>query len=349
MLHLILLLLVALSFAQKVYVVEREREAVAVIQNGKVKTEVEDLGNTNHATLKFLGGFAYLISRDGYLSKIDTHHDRLVRKTKVGDSSIGFTFCGKRVAVANYAPHTVLFLDLDLNLLKEIHTGSRNVGIKSYENMLVFSLMDRDEVKVLSCDDFKEVKAFKKVGSMPFDALISGKRYIVGFFNENAVGVLDLGEFSFRKVAFGKEGKEVVLKIPHFGLWGVYGRVAYIPGVRERKIHVVDIESFEYLGSVSTPGLPVFVSVSPDGRFIAVNFSGDREDYLTLIDRKSLKVLKTKKLGRRILHFRFTPDGRFIYLSSYYENKLKKVSVPELKVLEEVSVPTPSGVFIKGG
>ena len=349
MLHLILLVLIALSFAQKVYVVERERGAVAVVEEGKVKAEIEGLGNTNHATLKFSGSSAYLISRDGYLSKIDTLQDKLLKKVKVGESSIGFTFCGSRVAVANYAPHTVLFLDEDLKLLKEVQTGSRNVGIKSYRDMLVFSLMDRDEVWVLNCTNFKREKSFKNVGSMPFDALISSSRYIVGFFKENAVGVLDLEKMSFKKVTFGREGREVVLKIPHFGLWGVYGRTAYIPGVRERKVHVVDIESFEYLGSVDTVGLPVFVSVSPDGRFIAVNFSGDKEDYLTLIDRETLKVLRTERLGRRILHFRFTEDGRHIYLSSYYENRLKKVSVPELEVLEEVPVPTPSGVFIKGG
>ncbi len=184
---------------------------------------------------------------------------------------------------------------------------------------------------------------------MPFDALLSGDTYVVGFFNEPSVGIVNLRDLTYRKVSFKHKGREILLKIPHFGLWGIFGKTAYIPGVGERKVHLIDLERFTYLGSLEVPGLPVFVSVSPNGRFAAVNYSGDMEDYLTLIDREGGKVLKTVRLGRRILHFRFTPDGRFLFLSSYYENKVKKVSVPELKVIEEISVPTPSGVFIKGG
>ncbi len=348
MLPLILLLLVSLSFGIKVYVVEREQGSVAVIE-GKGIHRIKDLGNLNHATLKFKGKFTYLISRDGYLSKIDTSKDSLLEKVKVGKSTIGFTFCSNRIAVANYAPHTVVFLNGSLKVIKEFMTGSKNVGIKSYENLLVFSLMDKDSVWVVDCENLKKVKELKGVGRVPFDALIAGDRYIVGFFKESSVGVLSLKDFSYRKVKFRKDKEEVVFKVPHFGLWGVYRNYAYIPAVGDRKVHVVNLESFTYEGSVEVVGLPVFVSVSPDGRYLAVNFSGDKEDYLTLIDRETLRVLKSVPLGRRILHFRFTPDGKFIYISSYYENKLKKVSVPDLEVLEEFPVMTPSGVFIKGG
>jgi len=348
MLPLIVLLFFTVGFAQKVYVVERERGALAVIEEGKVK-EIKDLGNTNHAVLKFWRGHAYLISRDGFLSKIDTKRDRLVKKVRVGDSSIGFTFCPDKVAVANYSPKNVVLLSEDLKELKKIRTGSKNVGIKSYRGLLVFSLMDRDEVWVVDCESAKVVKRIRNVGSMPFDALLSRGRYIVGLFGENAVGVLDLEDFSYRKVRFGKKGKEVVFKVPHFGLWGVWKDRAYIPAVGERKIHVVDLKSFEYVGSIDLPGLPVFVSVSPDGKYLAVNYSGDSEDLISLIDRERMEVIETKRLGERILHLRFSPNGKFLYLSSYYENLVKKISVPELEVLEKVSVPTPSGVFLKGG
>ncbi len=329
--------------------IQRERGAVSVIEDDRLKKEIKNLGNLNHAILKFFKGFAYVVSRDGFISRIDTSKDVLLKKTKVGDSAIGFTFCNRKVVVANYAPHDVVFLSEDLQIIRRIFTDSRNVGIKNYRDLVVFSLMDRDDIWVVDCEGGKIVKVFRDVGDMPFDALLTKKIYVVGFFKENAVGVIDLQRMKFRKVRFGKDGKEVVLKIPHFGTWGIYQNTAYIPGVGERKIHVVDLNSFQYIGSIDVPGLPVFVSVSPDGRYIAVNFSGDKEDYLTLIDRKKGKVLKTSQLGRRILHFRFTPDGRYIYLSSYYENRLKKVSVPDLRVVNEIGVPTPSGVFIKGG
>ena len=348
MLYLVIFTLFAFAFAEKVYVVERERGAVAVVEEGRLLKEIKNLGNLSHATLKFFKGSAYLISRDGYLFRIDTERNTLLEKVKVGESSIGFTFCGGKVAVANYSPKSVVFLSPDLKVLHRIETGSRNVGIKSTGDLLIFALMDKDEVWILDCGDYSKVKVFRNVGDMPFDAFIAGKRYVVGFFREDSVGVVDVEKLSYRKVRFRSGEGEVVFKVPHFGLWAVSGSRAYVPAVGERKIHLVDLKDFRYEGSLELPGLPVFVKVSPDGRFLAVNYSGDMEDFLTIVDREKGKIVKTKRLGRRILHFSFTPDGRFIYLSSYYESKLKKVKVPELEVVEGVSVPTPSGVFIGG-
>ena len=343
-----ILLLFAFAFAEKIYVVERERGALAVVRDGKLVSEIKGLGDLHHATLKFFEGNAYLVSRDGYISKIDTREDRLIRKVRVGDSTIGFTFCDGKVVVANYAPHTVIFLSPYLEILRSIKTGSRNVGIKSSGNLLLFALMDRDEVWAVDCRNYSKVKVFNNVGDMPFDAFLGGERYVVGFFRESSVGVVDLKTLSYRKVKFSSAKGEVVFKVPHFGLWGVFGSTAYIPAVGERGVHVVDLRDFRYKEKIKLPGLPVFVEVSPDGRFLAVNYSGDMEDFLTIVDRDKGSIVRTRRLGRRILHFRFTPDGKFIYLSSYYESKLKKVRVPKLEIVEEVDVPTPSGVFIGG-
>ena len=349
MLYLIALLFSAMVFAQTILVVERERGSVALIDSGGEVHHIGGLGNMNHATIKFFFGHAYVISRDGYISKVSLSQKKLLKKAKVGDSSIGFISCGGKIAVANYSPTTVVFLSPELETLKVFETRSRNVGIKSDGQLLFFSLMDKDKLWVIDCRSLKVVRTFKNVGAMPFDALFSGDRYIVGFFKESSIGVLDTENLVYRKVKFQKGSEEVTFKIPHFGLWGVYGELAYIPAVAQRKIHVVNIKTFRYIGSVELPGLPVFVAVSPDGKYIGVNFSGDKEDFFSLFDRNTLKELKRERLGRRIMHFRFSPDSGYIYLSSYYENKLKKVSVPELDVVREITLPTPSGVFIGGG
>ena len=347
MLFITLLILITFGFGT-VFVVERERGAIAVIEKDRLVKEIKELGNLNHATLKFFGGYGYLISRDGYLSKIDPKNYKLIKKVKAGESAIGLNFCPDKVLVANYAPKTVAVFSKDLKLLREINTGSRNVGIKSDGRLFVYALMDKDSIQVRDCESLELVKEIK-AGDMPFDALLHGETYIVGFFKENAVGVLNLKTLKYKKVKFKKGKQEVVFKIPHFGFWGVKGELAFIPAVGERKVRIVNLKSFEYVGDIPVKGLPVFVQVSPDGKFLAVNYSGDSEDYLTLIDLKTLKPIKTERLGKRILHFRFTEDGKFIYLSSYFEGKLKKVSIPELSVVKEIEVPTPSGVFIYGG
>jgi len=344
MLPLILFLLsISLALAEKLYVVERERSSLAVVENGRLVKRIEALGNMNHATVKFWRGYAYVISRDGYLSKIDTKRDELVKRVKVGKSSIGVDFTDRHVIVANYDPDTVVVLDEELNVLREISTGSRNVGIKAYKTGFLFSLMDKDEVWWVREDG--EVLKFA-VGKMPFDALLFGDHYLVGFFKDEGIGLIDLKEKSYKSLKFKREGKEVVFKIPHFGTWGVFKDTAYVPAVGERKIYVVSLKDVKVLREIALSGLPVFVAVSPEGEHIAVNFSGDKENFVALYDLGSEKLLGEVQAGKRIMHLRFSKDGKRLYLTSYFESKLKVFEVPTLKLLHEVDIPNPSGVFL---
>lgn len=335
------------AFAEKIYVVERERERLAVIENGVFSGEIGNLGNLNHATVKFNKNFMYVISRDGYLSQIETVSDSLIKQVKVGKSGIGFIFTGDMVAVANYDPHDVVILDESLSTLKKIETNSKNVGIKSWKRFLIFALMDKDEIWVLDSEkNFEVHKMIKNAGGMPFDALMSENKYIVGLFNKGSVGMLDVNTMNYSRRNLRRGEGEAIFKIPHFGTWGVYKDSAFIPAVGERRLHIVDINSFKHSGYIDLTGLPVFVAVSPDGRYIAVNYSGDKEDFLTVVDAKSRKVLNDIKAGKRIMHIRFSEDSRRLYLSSYFDNTVRVLDTNEWKVLDEITVPTPSGIFI---
>ncbi|ACO03006.1 MAG TPA: NirF protein [Persephonella sp.] len=350
MLHLIMVFLISFStvFAEKLYVVERERGSLAVIQDGKFEGEIRDLGNLNHAIVKTDGDYSYVISRNGYFSKVDNRSDRVVRKIKPGNSGIGFTFVGDYIAIAHYDPKKVTILTKDLDKYIVVETGSRNVGIKVYYPYLVFSLMDKDQIWVLNADKGFELETvIDNVGKLPFDALIDGDRYIVGFFKEKGVGILDLSNFKYRKVKFRSDkDQEVVFKIPHFGMWGIVDERAIIPSVGERKAYVVNIKSMKVEKSIDLIGLPVFISVSPDRRFAVVNYSGDKEDYITVIDLKDFKPVKNIKAGKRVMHLRFSKDGKRLYISSYFENRLKIFDTDNFRIIKEITVPTPSGIFI---
>ncbi|WP_457624354.1 cytochrome D1 domain-containing protein [Persephonella sp.] len=350
MLYLILpvLLFFQISFAEKLYVVERERGSLAVIENEEFKGEIKDLGNLNHSIVKTDGDYSYCIARNGYFSKIDNRTDRVIKKIKPGNSGIGFTFIKDYIAIAHYSPKKVTVLTKDLDVYRVIDTGSRNVGIKPYKNLLTFSLMDKDQIWVLDADrNFERVHTVKNAGKMPFDALISDGRYIVGFFKERGVGILDLNTFRYKKAVFRTEGKEeVVFKIPHFGMWGVANGVAVIPAVGEKKAYVVDINTMEVKKYISLEGLPVFISVSPDKKIAVVNYSGDRDHLLSVIDLKQMKVVKTFPAGKRVMHMRFSKDGKKLYVSSYFDNTLKIYSTQDWRLQKEITVPTPSGIFI---
>ncbi|MFN7066060.1 MAG: cytochrome D1 domain-containing protein, partial [Aquificaceae bacterium] len=250
MLLVMLLLLPILAFCEKLYVVERERGSLAVIEDGVLKGRIEDLGNLNHATVKFYKGFAYVISRDGLLSKIDPREDRLLRKVKVGQSGIGLDFFDGYVLIANYDPDTVVVLDEELKVIKTFNTGSRNVGIKAHSLGFVFSLMDKDEIWVVRGE---EIKKYKGVGKMPFDALLYKDKYLVGFFGEPSLGLVDLRSDEYKKISIGGQG-ETVFKIPHFGTWGVVGSLAYVPAVGERGLYLLNLDEIKIEGRIDLSG-----------------------------------------------------------------------------------------------
>ncbi|MES0337401.1 MAG: cytochrome D1 domain-containing protein [Candidatus Magnetobacterium sp. LHC-1] len=331
--------------AEKVFVVEREREALALIEDGKLLREISGVKNLNHATVKFHKGFLYVISRDGFLSKVDLGTYEVVKSVKTGKSGIGFIFCGGFIGVANYDPKDVVILDEALNTVKVIETGSRNVGIKCRDNLLIYALMDDDQIWMHDVSkNHEKVKEIKTKGEMPFDAFLSDNIYVTGFF-KGGVGIVDLDTFKYTEKET-KAGSDTVFKIPHFGTWGVLNQRAFIPAVGEKKLYILDMKDFGYISSIDLVGLPVFVVVSPDKKYIAVNYSGDKDDYVSVIDPQTNKVIKTISAGKRVMHLRFSHDSKSLYVSSYFENALKTFSVDTWDVTATVSVPTPSGVFI---
>lgn len=340
---------------EKVYVVERGRSAIAVVQEGRPVKTMSGFGKLHHATVKFHDGYAFVIGRDGFVSKIDTTTDEIVSRVSVGKSSIGLTFLDGKLAVANYDPGDVVILSTDLEVLERIETGSRNVGIKTSGRYLVFSLMDKDEIWVMDMETREVVERVEDAGQMPFDALVSGDVYIAGFFKEKAVGMLDLGEMSYRRVEItgGGSGGEVVMKVPHFGTWGILEGEAFVPAVGRPSIDVLDLEDLGQSGEIALTGLPVFAVVSPDRRFAAVNYSGDRENFLTIVDLEKRKAVTDMEVGRRIMHMRFSPDSERLFVSSYFDNKVKVLKAGSWEVAAEYEVPSPSGIFIvpskKGG
>ena len=161
----------------------------------------------NHGVVKFYGKDGYVISRDGYVIKFDPKSEKILSEHKTSDSAIGFVINEHYVAVANYDNKSVDILDRDLNPIKSFKTGSKNVGIKIYNDYLVFSQMDNDKITVLrdknkgkGKPDFVIHKEFEDVGVMPFDAMIKDNNFITGFFQSEHFGVVDLDTMEYKKI-----------------------------------------------------------------------------------------------------------------------------------------------------
>ncbi len=337
---------------EKLFVVERESQSLAIIENGLTKRHMKDMHNMNHGIVKFDGDDAYLISRDGYVVHFDPRSEKKLQEYKTSKSAIGFVIGKNYVAVANYDDKSVDILTRDLKPIKKIKTGSKNVGIKIYKDMLIFAQMDSDKVTILKDKNFgkglPKFEIFKefKVGEMPFDAMIKDNNYIVGFFLTKAFGVIDLDKMSFSEIKVTAKDNKPVLKIPHFGFWSLSEERTFIPAVGDNAVMVYD-KDFKFIKNVETKGLPVFTALSPDKNYLAVTFSGKDFPTIQIIDTKSLKIIKTFTFKGKVLHLRWSTLDNLLYVSVNDANQVNVINTKEWFLEREIfQVKRPSGIFI---
>ena len=339
---------------EKFFVVERESESLATIYNGVKRTNIEGMHNMNHGVVKFEGNDGYVISRDGYVVKFDPVSEKILAEYKTSKSAIGFVVGANYVAVANYDDKSVDILSRDLKPIDKIQTGSKNVGIKIYTDYLIFSQMDNDIISVFkdmgagkALPDFKLHKEFKDVGELPFDAMIKDEKYIVGFFTSKFFGVLDLKKMEYSKIdIFLDENRQMVLKVPHFGFWSIGGDKIFVPAVGDNKVLVYD-NDFKFVKNIQTQGLPVFTSLSPDKKYLAVTYSGKDFPTIQIVDTQTLEIIHTFNFDGKVLHVRWSETSPQLYVSVNDTNKIAVIHTEEWFLNREIfNVKKPSGIFL---
>jgi len=343
---------IALQAKEKYFIVERESESIAVIEDGLVRRHMEKMHNMNHGIIKFDGDDAYLISRDGYVVKFDPKTEKIQAEYKTSKSAIGFVIGDTYVAVANYDDKSVDILTRDLKPIDKIVTGSKNVGIKIYKDMIIFAQMDNDKVTILKDENtgkglpkFKSFKEFK-VGKMPFDAMIKEHTYIVGFFLSKSFGVIDLDKMEFSEIKVTAKDNKPVLKVPHFGFWSLSEDKTFIPAVGDNAVMVYDA-NFKFIKNVEMQGLPVFTSLSPDKKYLAVTFSGKDFPTIQILDTKTLKIIKTFTFKGKVLHVRWSQEYPQLYVSVNDANQINVIDTREWFLEREIfQVKAPSGIFL---
>ncbi len=347
---------VNLQASEKIFVVERESQSLAVIEKDLPRSHMEHMHNMNHGVVKFDGKDGYVISRDGYVVKFDPEHEKILNEYKTSDSAIGFVIGKNYVAVANYDDKSVDILDRDLKPIKKFLTGSKNVGIKIYKDYLIFSQMDNDKITVLKDKnhgkgkpDFVIYKEFEDVGVMPFDAMIKDNNFITGFFQSPFFGVVDLDTMKYKKIDILLGDRKPVLKVPHFGFWSISEGNVFIPAVGDNKV-LVYTPDFKFVKNIETEGLPVFTSLSPDKKYLAVTFSGKKFPVIQIIDTKTLKIIKRFEFDGKVLHVRWSKEKPKLYVSVNDTNKIAVIDTKDWFLHKEIfQVKKPSGIFIYEG
>ncbi len=338
--------------SEKLFVVERESQSIAVIKKGLVKSHIKNVHNMNHGIIKFDGDDAYLISRDGYVVRFDPISQKILNEYKTSKSAIGFVIGKNFIAVANYDDKSVDILTRELKPIDKIYTKSKNVGIKIYKDMIIFAQMDSDKVTILKNKNssnklpkFEILKEFE-VGKMPFDAMIKDNTYIVGFFLSKSFGVIDLDTMKYKEIKVTAKDDKPVLKVPHFGFWSLNKNQTFIPAVGDNAVMVYD-NHFNFIKNIKVRGLPVFTALSPDNRYLAVTFSGKDFPTIEIIDTKTLKIFKSFTFEGKVLHLRWSKLDKYLYVSVNGADKVDVINTKDWFLEREIfQIKSPSGIFI---
>ncbi len=354
-------------------IVERESGSVLVVDSTRheVLGRVEGLGLLHHAAISFSrdARYAYVATRDGSLSKVDLLNLRLMKKVRVGESTIGLavTQDNRYVAISNYKPRDVRVLDAEtlevvkvIPAVRELHGGerqeSRTVGlVDAPGNLLIFSLMDADGIWVIDAKgpNFPVIRRFWDVGKMPYDGILTpdGRHYLAGLYHSNGIALLDTWDLNeVKTVSFQDPTQEhtkvPVLKISHLGGLAITRDLLFLPVVGEARLAVYNTRNWKLVKSIPLLASPVFAIVRPDGRQVWVNFAlGERNNVVQVIDVQKLEVVRTLEPGRRIFHLQFTPKGEAIYLSANLDDRVVIYDTATFKPIKEVQVRRPSGIF----
>jgi len=358
----------------RVFVVERASESLAVydlVERRLLPERITGLGDLRHATMIFTPDLrhGFLATRSGQVSRIDLQTLRRDGQVFTSQSSIDNAISrdGRWIATAEYQPGGVTVLDARTLEIVARHEArftrdgrslpSRATGIVDAPgDRFVCVLMEGAEIWILDAarPGVPITHRIPTPRDMPYDAMITpdGRHYLVGHLNSDRVSVLDLDhpergvrEISLRDPTRHYE-RDAPVKLPHMASWAVAGRHVFVPLVGEKRLAILDRESFAFVGSLPVRGHPVYAVRSPTEREIWVSFSGEQDDaFVQVIDAERLEVVDTLELGGRIYHMDFTPRGSHVLVSANRDDRLLLVNATTRRIEDRETVRSPSGIF----
>ena len=348
-------------------IIERAIGQVQLVEhtNNTSLATIKGLGDLSHASIVYSrdARFGYVFGRDGGLTKIDILKQKIVKRVIQSGNSIGGAISqdGSLIAVSNYKPGGVkIFNAQTLELVANIPAiygeglQSKTVGlIDAPGQLFVFGLYDAEEIWIVDMKNIEQpvITKFEDIGSLPYDGLVTpdGRYYIAGLFGEDGLAMLDLWhlEKGVTRVMdhYGKGKKKLpVYKMPHLEGWAKAGDKMLLPAVGQHEVLVMD-KNWQQVKSIPVHGQPIFVMSRPDHRQMWVNFAHPRNDTIQVIDTETLKIIKTLKPGKAVLHMEFTPRGEHVWMSVRDDDRVDVVDTETFEVINSLTVDKPSGIF----
>ncbi len=330
------------------------------------------------------GRYVFIMSRDGWVQKYDLYSLQEVGRIRAGLNSrnIAISHDGNWLAVANYLPMTLTLLSTeDLSVAKVMDIVAKD-GTKSRVSAVyqapprksfILALKDAPEIWEVATDPDAEpvyegfVHSREKgmVEALPSsEGLFARRRIQIDeplddfFFDDEYRHLVGAARDGSRGVVVnltvGREIAELPLEgMPHLGSgisWERDGRrVMATPHLKEGKLSIIDTKSWTQIATIKTDGPGFFLrSHENTPYFWSDVFFGPNKDVMHVIDKQSLKIVKTLRPveGATVAHVEFTRNGRYALVSVWEDDGA--VIVYDAKTLEEVRrlpMRKPSGKY----
>ncbi|WP_440997796.1 cytochrome D1 domain-containing protein [Arhodomonas sp. SL1] len=334
------------------------------------------------------GRYAYLMSRDGWVTQYDIHGLEKVAEVRAGINSrnIAVSADGRFVAVANYLPNSLVILDADglrplavIPVANDHGEGSRVSAVYTAppRQSFIAALKDIREVwEIPYADGAEALPVYRGImhdyreesGEAP---PIDRRRFPVRRIKVDSL----LDDFFFdpeyrHLVGASRQGGGQVVNLtvgrviatldipgmPHLGSGisfrhGEGLRIAS-PNLREGRISIIDPERWAVVDAIDTLGPGFFMRSHPETRYLWADvFFGPNKDVLHVIDKETLEIVETLRPapGETAAHVEFTHDGSHALVSIWEEDGALVVYDAEtLEEVRRIPMKRPSGKYNVG-
>ncbi len=353
------------SAQELMIIVEKSAESLLFIDGStnEVIGRVQQVGYQPHTSVFSSDAvFMYIISRDGWLTKIDLTSLDVVNTVRVGINSRGtaITVNDRIVAVGNYEPGNVVLLDADsldtlatIDLVGEINgveTVSRAGALVDYGNSIIVALKDINSVWTIDTEQvgYPVTNTFANIGDNKttlHDGYLTpdAKYFLVASQGSNTVWVLDMETLEpVKEIQTGDT--------PHTGPGATWGEYTFIPALGEGLITVVNIETWEIESTITTGGPGLFIrhyDGNPDYPYVWADTAfGERADEIYVIDAAKQEIVETliPVEGATSFHPEFTLNGEYVYVVVQGADQVFVYDAQTFEVVATIPAVMPSAV-----